>query len=354
MDEINFNSQDFQNKRRRKLDRFFLVIGFLVIGYIAFNTTLFNKEFEVKNEISETNEFDAVWFKRFAGLLFFNRNQAEEIDTNYIMPEKEPSRIDVLILGIRGENDENAEEAGALLTDTMMVFSHDQLTKKSSLVSIPRDLYVKIYGKKDKINSAYEYGLLRKDGTDYVKKLISQITGVYIDNVIVADFSSFEKLIDRLGGIDITLAKPFKEEGQWGYAFELPTGENHLDGQTALYYVRSRYSTSDFDRAFRQQQVLFAVKNKLTEMNIISDPIKTLSVINTLNQNIQTDINIWDVKEIIDLGKEVDTSPAMFKKQVLSTDNLLYQTTGPNDIYILLPQGDSFDQIKLLFQEILK
>ena len=221
-------------------------------------------------------------------------------------------------------------------------------------IELARDLYVKMSSGKNKINAAYEYGYYRREGTDYVKKLISQITGVYIDNVIVADFSSFEKLIDQLGGIEITLAKPFKEEGQWGYAFELQAGKNHLNGQDALYYVRSRYSTSDFDRAFRQQQVLFAIKNKLTELKIISDPIQTLSIVNALNQNVKTDINIWDVKGIIDLGKEVNTSPAMFKKQVLSTDNLLYQTTGPKGAYILLPQGDNFEQIKRLFQETLK
>jgi len=355
MDQLNFNSDNFKENKGRTRNRFFLIIGFIVIGYIVFNTALLDRKFEIKNETAEQgNEFDAVWFKRFANLLFFNQNQAEEIDTDYIMPEKEPNRLDILILGIRGEYDDKDAEAGALLTDTMMVFSHDQLTKRSSLISIPRDLYVKTGSTKNKINAAYEYGLYRKEGTDYVKKLVSQITGVYIDNVIVADFSSFEKLIDQLGGIDITLAKPFKEEGQWGYAFELPVGENHLNGQDALYYVRSRYSTSDFDRAFRQQQVLFAIKDKLTKLKIISDPIKTLSVINTLNQNIKTDINIWDVKEVIDLGKEVDTSPAMFKKQVLSTDNLLYQTTGPNNAYILLPQGDNFGQIKQLFQEIIK
>ena len=241
MDQLDFNSDNFKEKRGRTRNRFFLIVGFVVIGYIVFNTALLDREFEVENKTAkEGSELDAAWFKRFANLLFFNQNQAEEIDTNYIMPEKEPNRLDILILGIRGEDAEDAEEAGALLTDTIMVFSHDQLTKKSSLASIPRDLYVKIYNKKDKINSAYEYGLLRGEGTDYAKNLISQITGVYIDNVIVADFSSFEKLIDQLGGIDITLVKSFKEEGQRGYAFELPAGTNHLNGQNALYYVRSR------------------------------------------------------------------------------------------------------------------
>src|SRR3989338_5595960 len=350
MDQLDFNSDNFKEKRGRTRNRFFLIVGFVVIGYIVFNTALLDREFEVENKTAkEGSELDAAWFKRFANLLFFNQNQAEEIDTDYIMPEKEPDRLDILILGIRGEDAEDAEEAGALLSDTMMVCSHDQLTKRSSLVSVPRDLYVKTGSTKNKLNAAYEYGLYRREGTDYVKKLVSQITGVYIDNVIVADFSSFEKLIDQLGGVDITLAKPFKEEGQWGYAFELPAGENHLDGQNALYYVRSRYSTNDFDRASRQQQVLFAIKNKVTSLNLIADPIKSLSVINTIGRNIKTDINIWDVKEIIDLGKEVDTSPTMFKKQVLSTDNLLYQTTGPKGAYILLPNGDNFGQIKQLF-----
>lgn len=352
--QSDFNSYT-QRKRSKKKRRFFLILGFMVIGYILFNTGLLTKEFEVRNEFTEEkNESDAMWFKKFASLLFFNQNQAEEIDTDYIMPEEEPDQLDILILGIRGEDAKDAEEAGALLTDTIMVFSHNQLTKKSSLISIPRDLYIKTGPTKNKINAAYEYGLYRKEGTDYVKKVVSQITGVYIDNVIIVDFSSFEKLIDQLGGIDITLAKPFREEGQWGYVFELPSGENHLNGLDALYYVRSRYSTNDFDRASRQQQVLFAIKNKLTRLNVLSDPIKTLSVINTLNQNIRTDINIWNVKEIIDLGKEVDTSPAMFKKQVLSTDNLLYQTTGPKGEYILLPIGDNFDRIKQLFKNMQK
>ena len=342
-----------EEKKGKKKHLLFLILAIVVLGYIFFNTGLLNKKFEVRNEAAETeSKFDSTWFKRVAGLLFFNQNQAEEIDTNYIMPEKEPNRLDILILGIRGKDSE--EEAGDLLTDTIMLFSHDYLTKKSSLVSIPRDLYVKIGSGKNKINAAYEYGFYRKEGTDYVKKLVSQITGVYIDNVIVADFSSFEKLIDQLEGIDITLTKPFKEESQWGYAFELPAGKNHLNGRDALYYVRSRYSTSDFDRSFRQQQVLFAIKNKLTALNIIYDSVKILSIVNTLNKNIKTDINIWDIKEIIDIGKEVDTSPAMFKKQVLSTDNLLYQTTGPNGAYILLPKSNNFSQIKQLFQETLK
>jgi LCP family protein required for cell wall assembly len=351
MKEINFNFHtNKENKRFKK--KLLLTLLALFLGFIFFNTRLLNREIIITNNTRNEQKNNSSWLKNFANLFLFTQNQAEEIDPDYIMPIKEPERLDILILGIRGENDPDADAAGALLTDTIMIFSYDKLSKKSSLVSIPRDLYVKIYGKGNKINAAYEYGLINKEGIEYVKKLISQITGVFIDHAVVVDFSSFEKLIDHLGGIDITLTKPFKEEGQWGYVFELPAGKNHLNGQEALYYARSRYSTSDFDRAFRQQQILFAIKEKIVKLNLITDPVKILSLFNLLNKNIKTDINIWEIKDLIDMGNEIINS-ANIKKEVLSTDNLLYQSVGPNKEYILLPLGDNFVQIKKFFSDIL-
>ena len=93
-----------------------------------------------------------------------------------------------------------------------------------------------------------------------MKELVSKITGVYIDKAVILDFFSFEKIIDQVGGIDIVLENPFEEKQQWGYEFSLPAGPNHLDGKNALYYARSRFSSSDFDRSRRQQEVMFALK----------------------------------------------------------------------------------------------
>src|SRR3989338_8646094 len=142
MDQLDFNSQEFREKMRRKRKRLFLIFGSVAIGYVLFNTGLLNIE------------FDPVWFKRFATLLLVSQNHAQEIDKNYIMPDKESGRFDILVLGLRGENTPDAEETGAFLTDTVMVFSHDQITKKSSLVSIPRDFYVRVGSEKKKINEA--------------------------------------------------------------------------------------------------------------------------------------------------------------------------------------------------------
>lgn len=321
----------------------------LLASYIVFHTSLLNREVNINNSGTESEE---GWFKRFTNKLFFNETPANEIDKDYVMPEKEANRLDILVLGVRGENDENATDGG-LLTDTMMLFSHDKETGRSSLVSIPRDFYVKIGDGKAKINEAYEYGYYRRQGLNYVKELVSKITGVYVDHALLIDFQAFSQLVDQLDGITITLNQPFREEGQWGYVFELPAGENTLNGEQALYYVRSRYSTSDFDRAGRQQQVIFAIKNKITAMNWLTDPVKALSVLNTLNKNIETDIDIWNVKGMLDLARSIDTSPGMFRRQVLSTNNLLYQTYADNGAYILLPQGDNFDQIKAFFKSII-
>src|SRR3989344_7881728 len=205
--------------------------------------------------------------------------------------------------------------------NTMMVLSYDNKTKKTSLISIPRDLYIRIYGtKKGKINEAYETGVLRKNGLSFTKKLISKITGVYIDNAIVINFSSFEKVIDELGGVDIELDQPFTEKVQWGYEFSLPVGKNHLDGKTALYYVRSRFSSSDFDRAQRQQRVLLAIKDKVMALSLLSDPIKTLGILNTLQSNIETDLKIWDIGGLVNLSKEFEGAGDKIKKYTITTE----------------------------------
>lgn len=310
------------------------------------------------HEVNVVNEDGTLWQKVANVFKVSEKKQTIENDPNYTMPKPEDDRWDLLVLGIRGENSEDADETGALLTDTMIVISYDKKTGKTSMVSTPRDLYVRIYGeKKDKINSAYEIGVLRKNGISFTKKLLSRLTGVYIDSAIVLDFSSFKKIVEDLGGIEITLDKPFSEKQQWGYEFSLPAGTNHLDGESALYYARSRFSSSDFDRAQRQQKVIMAVKDKIMTLNLLSDPIKTLSILSTIRSNIETDLNIWDVGSLLDLSKQFSGADEKVKRYVITTENLVYEShiqTDVGNIYVLLPNGDNFLQIKQLFQDILK
>jgi len=334
----NFIQPDFNEKtkfNKKRLGVILLILSLAAIGYFLGGRL---------NTIEVQSEPTSLW-QKVASIFSF---ASEPVDPDYIMPPQEPDRFDILVMGLRGEDDPDAKDGGALLTDTIMVLSYDKTTKKASLISIPRDLYVKMdKNKKDKINTIYENG-----GLNDIKELISKITGVYIDKATVLDFSSFEKIIDQVGGIDITLTQPFEEKQQWGFEFSLSAGTNHLNGKDALYYARSRFSSNDFDRARRQQEVIFALKDKLTNLNFWSDPLKTLSILNSIRSNIKTDINIWNTKELIDLAKEAGSS-GKIKKYVMTTDNLLYESRA-NESYILLPKGDNFTQIKQLFQDNLK
>jgi LCP family protein required for cell wall assembly len=355
----NFNQFIPKSKKKRLLrgGLFILTIFFLIYG--LFTTEIVSREIEV----SEKKDTANVWTK-VVGLFSLSENKEKEPEkprliltnySDYVLPDKEEDRLDILIMGIRGEDDEFAAEGGALLTDTIMVFSYNKETKKSSLISIPRDLYVIVdkNAREARINTIYETGIIRDRNLDFTKDLLSKITGVYIDHAIVFDFSSFKKIIDDLGGIEIYLDEPFIENNQWGFEFKLASGSHTLDGENALYYARSRFSSNDFNRSLRQQRVISAAKEKILQLNLIKNPVRTLTTLNTLQSNIDTDMNIWDIGTIINLAKNIDLSDESIEKYVISTDNLLYHTFH-GEMYILLPEGDDFSVIKTLFKEILE
>ena len=138
------------------------------------------------------------------------------------LPEPEEDRIDVLLVGIRGFDDDYDPQVGGgngeYLADTIILLSFNKKNEQASLVSIPRDLYVDIpdYGQ-EKINSAYAIGEARQyggGGLQLTRALVSIITGVYVDHAVSIDFEGFQKIIDHLGGIVIYRDTPFIEAKQ--------------------------------------------------------------------------------------------------------------------------------------------
>ncbi len=328
---------------------FYIFLGAaVIIGFVAFQFGLAYNSITIDN--------GPPWWKGVANVFHFNEDAPPPIETNP-MPEEEPDRLDILVLGIRGEN---ALEKGGLLTDTIMVISIDQKTKGASMVSIPRDLFIDILANTDdgtirikgKINRVYETGLPRNQGLALSQQVFSRITGIYIDHVIVFDFEAFREIVDTIGGIDITLKRSFQESSQWGYEFFLPEGENHLNGEQALYYVRSRYSTSDFDRARRQQEVMAVIKNKALSLGFLANPLNITSLFSDLKNNIRTDFKIWDIKDLLDLAGAF--SQSSINHYVITTENLVYETHTEGGEYILLSKEGNYDSIKNLFKEILK
>lgn len=271
-------------------------------------------------------------------------------DPQYTMPENSKDRLDILVLGIRGKDD---VADGGSLTDTILLFSLDTKTGRASLTSIPRDLTVRVTDDRtEKINTAYVL-----NGLDGTRRLYSRILGVGIDNVVVVDMQAFKDIVDQIGGVTIHLDKPFSESKQWAgtasdsYVFSLPAGNNTLNGDQALYYARSRYSSSDFDRSRRQMQIIFAIKQKLDGLRLTSDPLKAFQLISTARKHIDSDLSIFDIGTIRELMSQASSLDKVRRYQ-LTTENVLYETMA-SGTYELLPRGGTFDHIREFFRTVL-
>ena len=344
MSQTDFNDPHFYNSQKKRHRWQIVSLGLIiVVGFIGFNLAKLENTISVENH-NWWNKIGTIFGSSVAEI--DRKDTVAELNRQFPTPVKEADRLDILVLGIRGEDDPD----GGLLSDTIMLLSFKKETKQVSIISLPRDLYVEMPGLLNgKINEIYEGGLTQKNPLDFTKKVFSRLTGVHIDNVIIFDFQSFQAIVDTIGGVDLNLKKPFEEKTQWGYAFSLPAGPNHLDGQTALYYVRSRYGSNDFDRSRRQQELILAIKKKVLSLQLLNHPSQIVSLIGHLKNDISTDLDIWDAKTILNLSSAVDSTT--LDAQTLSTDNLLFQEIR-DGIYILLPQNNDWPVFRAFFQNI--
>lgn len=291
------------------------------------------------------------------------------------MPSPEEERIDILLVGIRGFNGKDTEgESGEYLADTIILISFNKANNQASLVSIPRDLYVDIpeHGK-EKINSAYAIGEARSyggGGLKLMKALLSRISGVYIDHAVSVDFEGFQKIIDHLGGIVVYRNTPFIEDKQWihdgqegkdywrldeekGWIFYVPEGENIMNSEDVLYYVRSRYSSSDFDRMRRQHEVISAIKSKSLNLGIIANPVRIFNILKIVENNIRIDTSISKIKELISIVQQTNIQD--FRRGVLdnSKDGLLVDDKVDGR-FVLLPKVEDYSEIQKFFKDIIR
>jgi len=215
------------------------------------------------------------------------------------------NHTNILVLGTGGKYHEGSD-----LTDTIMVASIDDDNKLVTMVSIPRDTWIKddIVGN-SKINEFYFYAKRHYDdssqGLEHLKDKVEDLMGIPIHYYVKINFDGFTDLIDVIGGIDIFVEKTindpyYPKDGTYDYEpFYIEAGYQNLDGSTALKYARSRKTTSDFDRANRQQQIIYAIKEKALQTNILFSKSKIEEILETLKDNIDTNIG---AEELLILG----------------------------------------------------
>jgi LCP family protein required for cell wall assembly len=300
-------------------------------------------------------------------------------------PTPDPNApFSILLMGYGG-----GAHQGGTLTDSIIVAQFIPKEQKIKLISVPRDLWVPIpvsvgETKMSKVNAAYSIGLDdrkypdkevqftgKAGGGEMSKTIISQIVGFPINNFITINFDAFTKTIDTLGGVDVNVQKTFddpyyplevniddtcgksddeiksleatmsgdKLDNMFACRYEslhFDKGLQHMDGVTALKFVRSRHSVQDggdFNRAARQKLVIEAVKKKIISLNFVP---KLISFVNTLAGNLTTDIDLDQMQKLISKSSEYQNYK--IESVALTDQNVLMDTVSSDRQAILTPK----------------
>jgi LCP family protein required for cell wall assembly len=267
-------------------------------------------------------------------------------------------RLTVLITGV-----DSSPSRGHALTDTLIVASIDPKTHRGVLISIPRDLARfplpdgRIY--QGKINSLMTYAASHpeefpKGPLPTLIETLGHLIGVPIHYFAAIDLAGFVQMVDSVGGIDIVNQKDIDDPVYGGWTdtrpigFHLSAGPHHLDGQNALAYARSRKGPgdNDFTRARRQQEVLLALRDRMTDPTVIPQlPGLVQAVGKTLRTNVPPD----QVPVLLELAKSNADAPVgqvVLGPRKYATNPPLSESGGQ---YILVPKMDAIaeESVKL-------
>ena len=225
----------------------------------------------------------------FAYLLFSYFNPEKGMD-NLAPGDRLALKKNIIVLGV----DERAEEHDVGRSDTLFVVMFDTNKKAASLLSVPRDTRVRIKGHGwDKINHAYAYG-----GRELTQKTTEELLGIKINNYVMVDFKGFVGLVDAIGGVDINVEKNMYYYDEWdGFKIDLKKGMQHMDGKTAIQYVRYRDEEGDIGRIRRQQHFMMAVYDRITSANML---LHIPGLAKQLTNMVKTDLPLTDM---VDLGR---------------------------------------------------
>jgi LCP family protein required for cell wall assembly len=244
-----------------------------------------------------------------------------------------PTRESVLIMGSDARPDE-IKRGVVGRTDTLLLFVADRTTPKVAMVSVPRDLWVAIpaHGE-ERINAAFELG-----GNQAAKQTVSNVLGQRVDRFAVVGLQGVRDVVDAAGGVDVTVAQAIHDDtyptDDYGYqTVDIPAGRQHMDGDTALKYARTRHQDSDFGRIARQQQVLAAVRTAM--LNPVNWP-RLPAVLAAVGGSIKSDVTPLDA---IAIGAAILRDPGDPDRLVIDA-TLVTPITGADGAYLLEPKPD--------------
>jgi len=247
-----------------------------------------------------------------------NPSQADDFNaTPAVTPASDSARINILLTGV-----DSAETRSHALTDTLLVVSVNPVDRSVVMLSLPRDISsFPLYDGRTftgKINSLMTWA--RNHPEDFpdgpFPTLINEVgylIGVPIHYYAAIDLDGFRRVIDKVEGVTVTneraISDPLYDWLDGTQGFSLPAGRVTLDGRTALAYVRSRQGVgdSDFTRAARQQQLLLALRARLTSPDMIT---KLPDVIRVAGDTVRTNVPTDRLEAFISLARSLDSKAA--------------------------------------------
>jgi LCP family protein required for cell wall assembly len=302
-----------------------------------------------------------------------------------IVLKQTDSKINILLLGIGGGSHD-----GPNLTDTIILANFDPKNNKVTLISIPRDLWMPdLEGINKKINGAYADGeaKIKGGGLALATAAISKITGQQINYGIRIDFSGFVKAVDIIGGLDVNVDNTFddyeypisgKEDDTCGLSTEdiqafsatdsaevdiqqkftcrymhvhFDKGLNHMSGDQALEYVRSRHALGveggDFARSKRQEKVINAFKDKVLSAQTLINPAKIIDLYNIVKSSIDTNIKQDEFDDFIRLAEKMRS--AKIQSAVIDIGDV---TTQRNGLLLETPISSDYGYLSALIPRI--
>ena len=249
--------------------------------------------------------------------------------------------VNILLLG----SDEELTEDNFIRTDTMIVASLNVETGTVSMMSLPRDLFVYIpYGKMGRLNTAFGIGEnLGWDpgrGFGLLRQTLFYNLGINVHYYARVNFSGFETIIDRLGGVDIAVDCAYRDlyptwNGEYRWR-TLPVGWHRFDGFDSLWYARTRKYTDDFDRGRRQQLLLRAMWRKARGEGLVATiPRLWSDLTDVVDTDLPLDMLLRLLPHLLTLDL-ADVENVTFKKNYHTTEWIT-----PNGAEVLLPNPEA-------------
>jgi LCP family protein required for cell wall assembly len=260
-------------------------------------------------------------------------------------------RVTILLLGL--DYRDWSAGTGPPRTDSMILVTLDPITRQAGLLSIPRDLWVEVPGfGHNRINTAYPNGeasRLPGGGPGLAMQTVEDVIGVPIQFYAVVDFSTFERLIDEIGGIDVLVHAPIHIAPIGRQSIALEAKPYHFDGAEALAYARTRSgSEGDFGRARRQQQVALAILDRVLNPGIIPTLVtRAPALYAELQAGIRTNMTLDQMIQLGWLAVQIDKES--YHMGVIAPPNMVGFYNLPGGAAVLRPVPD---QIRILRDEI--